>query len=106
MSYNKAYYENNKDKIKEYKQRTIEKKISNGTFDDEINKRKEYSRNYYNDNKDYFIEYNKKRKETLRNKIECECGSTISKGSLYSHRKSEKHINRIIIKQQHKLINT
>lgn len=99
MTYNKEYYENNKDKFREYKRRTLAKKKSEASIEEELNKRREYAKIYYRDNKEYFTEYNKNNKDKLKIKIQCECGSIVSKGSFYSHKKTEKHINRMIIKE-------
>ena len=71
----KEYYQNNKEKhnkkMKEYHQKNKEKV-------------KEYHKEWYNNNKEELIE---KRKQ----KITCECGSIIRKPDLPRHKKSKKH---------------
>jgi hypothetical protein len=73
MVYDKQSYQDNKDKIKEYY--------------------KNYRKQYYEQNKDTILT---KQKE----KITCECGSTINKSYISEHRKTQKHINYINSKSQ------
>jgi len=77
---NKEYYEDNKQKIKQY-------------YEDNKQKIKEYKKKYYEDNKE-------KIKEEKREKITCECGSEITRRCLARHKKSQKHINLMKIKNQ------
>jgi hypothetical protein len=67
--YNKQYQQDNKDKIKEYRE----------------------------DNKEYYQKYNKQwiedNKEKIKQKITCECGCIIRKNDISSHKKTNKHIN-------------
>jgi len=51
-------------------------------------KKKQSFKEYY----DSKPEFRKKHREQLREKIVCECGSTVSKGNIYNHRKSNKHV--------------
>ena len=69
----KEYYQDNKERFNEYKQNNKEHK-------------KEYNKNYYQDNKEH-------RKEYKKEKLICECGCEITRGSLSIHKKSSKHIN-------------
>ena len=73
----KEWYEDNKEKIleqmKEYYENNKEILL-------------EKVKEYYEDNKEVIIEKHKE-------KIECECGSWISRGCIARHRKSQKHIN-------------
>jgi hypothetical protein len=78
--YNKEYWEDNKEKIKEWRENNKEKI-------------KEYKKKYYEDNKE-------KIKEEKRKKITCECGSEITLRCLARHKKSQKHINLMKIKNQ------
>jgi len=75
---NKKYRENNKDKTKEYD------KIRNQT-----EKRQEWIKKYREENKDKVKE---KRKEKMKVKINCSCGSIISKPNYAKHCKSKKHL--------------
>ena len=75
----KQYYQNNKQKISEYKKKyNIDNK----------EKISEEKKQYYIDNKQ---ELSEKRKI----KIECECGSLVTKSIISRHRKSNKHQNYI-----------
>ncbi len=56
-------------------------------------KAKQYSKQYYNDNAD-------KMKQQKNKKINCECGSIISKSSKSRHAKTQKHINFISSQQE------
>jgi len=88
QEYKKEYDNNNKDKIKEYRNNFKEK-------------RREYDKDYYNNNKDkikeyhkeYYKEYYNENKDKIKQKITCECGCIIRKGDISSHKKTNKHIN-------------
>jgi len=69
--YQKEYYKNNIEKIKEY-------------YDKNRKKRNEYEK-----------EYRKNNKEKIKEKIICECGCKISKNNLSRHLKSKKHLKLI-----------
>ena len=61
---------------------------------------KEKSKEYYEKNKEqlkeHMKEYYEKNKERKKEKVECEiCKSIISKGALYLHKKSKKHIKNL-----------
>jgi len=73
----KEYYENNSERIKEYN------KEYNKNNSERIKER----------NKEYKKNNSERIKERLKEQVECEiCKSHISKGSLYLHKKSKKHI--------------
>ena len=65
--------------------------------------RKEYMKRYREENKEYLTKYNKLYHKhnriainrSARIKIQCECGSMISKTVINRHRKTAKHINNI-----------
>ena len=81
-SYKKKYYENNKDAIRlRDKQRREEHRV-------EISERMKL---YYEANKDKLKERRKKRRDENTKKVECECGSIVSKGNLTTHKKTAKH---------------
>jgi len=73
----KEYYQANKEKIKEYYQDNKEKLREKQKIYDYLNKES----------------IKEKRKEYYKNKIVCECGSTIRKDSKNRHLKSKKHQN-------------
>ena len=87
----KLYYEDNKQKIAERKKIYHEKNKS------EIIKKKKI---HYEKNKQKISKYQKKyyekNKEKLTEKIECICGSTISRSSKYNHERSNKHKNFLV----------
>ena len=83
MVYDKQYYQDNKDKIKEHQKQYRERNK------DKIKEyKKEYSKQYYEQNKDTIL-------TKLKEKITCECGSTINKSEIARHRRSKKHIHYI-----------
>jgi len=41
--------------------------------------------------KEYFVEYYKTHREYYREKLECECGASVSRDNLIRHYKSKKH---------------
>ena len=107
----KEYYEDNKDKIKEY-QKEYHKGYQKKYYNDNEEKIKEYYKEYYNDNKEKikkqtkeYREQNKEKikeknkkyyndnKEKINQKITCECGSTFKKSDKKRHEQSKKHIN-------------
>ena len=91
---NKEYYEANREQInlkhKEYRQENLEETRERG-------------RNYHQENKDRINEKKKKIYELNREqislkrkeKITCECGEEVSKGSLCTHRKTKKHLDNL-----------
>ena len=83
----KEWYEVNKEKIlenqKEYKEANKEAILENQKEYYEANKEKI---------KEQKKEYYQKNKEKMAEKITCECGATISRGSKSGHLKSSKHI--------------
>lgn len=103
----KQYYEQNKQQInnkkKQYYQNNKEDILKNVKEYRENNKNsiKEYKKEYYKNNLEYFKEYRKERyennKEQLSQKIQCECGDIVSKGSLSRHKKRQVHINKLTI---------
>jgi hypothetical protein len=80
--YQKEYRENNKEKSKEYRENNKDKNKEYQKEYRENNKEKikEYREEYYTDNKD-----------KLNEKVECECGSIVSRFNLTRHKKSNKH---------------
>jgi len=82
------------EKIEENKAKTAEYYANNK------DKMKENAAEYYANNKDTIIanaaEYHQKNKEQIKarktEKIECICGSIISKGNISKHKKAKKHI--------------
>jgi len=56
-------------------------------YPDEYTGRSMYFHNYYENNKIRII-------ESMMTKVQCECGELILKGSLSTHKKTMKHINR------------
>jgi hypothetical protein len=103
--YRRQYYQDNKEKINEihrqYYQENKEKFAENQRQYQQENKEKiaEIRRQYQQENKEKFAEYNRqyyqdnKEKISKKNKekITCECGSTITKSSILKHRRSKKH---------------
>ena len=87
---NKKYAEKNEEKLKEYK-KVYSKKNKN--------KMKEYYKNYVKNNKDKIIEkskrYREKNKliiqEKRKEKINCICGSCVTKGNIKKHLTTKKH---------------
>ena len=78
--YRKQDRENNKEKLDENSKRFREE---NPEY------MKEYNQNYYQENKDYYKEHQQKYKE----KITCECGKVITRGSISRHCRTKKHQN-------------
>jgi len=91
----KQYYEDNKEKLKEYNKeyREDNKEKIKEYLENNKGKIKEYKKKYYEDNKG-------KLNERKLEKIKCECGSQISRSCLSRHKKSQKHINLMKIKNQ------
>jgi len=89
----KEYQQKNKVKIKEYKK---------GYYEKNKELRKICDKEYRKNNKDKIKEYREKNRESFRKKanekITCECGSTINRGNLSTHRKTKKHIK--LLEQQ------
>ena len=81
-------------------------------YQDNIEELKEQKRRYYNDNKEQLLEQKKryykdnkyKIKERNKEKINCVCGSVISKSNIAIHRKSLKHKEHIEIKIERNII--
>ncbi len=81
------WYEENKDKIKEYNEENKDKI-------------KQYQQNYYEENKDKLLcrtnKYNEENKDKIKEKqlqkVKCDCGCVVSKINLSTHKKSPKHI--------------
>ena len=80
QEYDKEYRENNKDKIKEYR-------------DNNKDKKKEYMKEYTDNNKEKIKEYRENNKEK---KITCVCGRTISFQEKTRHERSKIHQNFIM----------
>ena len=75
----KEYYEDNKEKIKEYYKEW---------YDDNKEKIKEYQKEYYEDNKE---KINQQNKERVKQKITCICGSIYRKKDKNRHEQTNKH---------------
>lgn len=64
-------------------------------YEDHKEELQEKGRKYNEENKEkrkeYGIIYYQKRKDDLKQKIECECGSIVSKYNMSAHRKTKKH---------------
>ena len=91
QEYKKVYYEQNKDKIKE-----INKQYREQNKDKIKEQIQEYKKVYYEQNKDKIKEINKQyreqNKDKINEKIICECGCEIIKRNLQKHKKSKKHL--------------
>jgi len=77
--------------------------------------KKNWSKRYYDNNKEHILEVRKewydRNKETIKEKrnekIKCDCGLMIRKGSQYEHYKTIKHQEHLtFIENQKKLINS
>jgi DNA repair exonuclease SbcCD ATPase subunit len=84
--YQKEYKEQNIDKIKEYKKEY---------YENNLKKAKEQMKQYRENNVDKIKEkkkqYYEKNVDKLKEKINCDCGSCITKTQLLRHYKSKKH---------------
>ena len=80
--YKKQYREDNKDKLDENTKRFREE---NPDY------MKEYNQKYYQEKKDYFKEYRENNRDKYKEKIKCECGKVITRGSISRHCKTKKH---------------
>jgi hypothetical protein len=100
---NKEYYDDNKEKILKQKNEYYQKNKENYKEYYEKNKEKikerinEYNKKYYQKKKEYMKEYYECNKEKLneqkKEKMICECGSTIRIDNKPRHNKTKKHIN-------------
>lgn len=90
IAFQKKYRKENKQKLYDYEQRPERRKKKNerAAIYRENNREELRKRNKIQDQKRAA-----KRKIERAVKIECECGSLISKGNLSTHKKSKKHIN-------------
>ena len=92
------WYEDNKDKIKEYQEANKEHKKEYNKEYSTKNKehKKEYNKEYSTKNKDMIKErkqeYRTNNKHKIKEKITCECGCEVSRGNLSTHKKTKKHI--------------
>ena len=94
----------------EYRQDNKEKEAERGAKYRSENKEKlcEYRANYYQNNKEKIKEkitkyrqVNKEKiKEKLSEKVQCECGSEVTKNSLSRHKKTKKHQNYLLTLKQ------
>jgi hypothetical protein len=71
--YKKQYREDNKEKLDENSKRFREE---NPDY------MKEYNQKYYQEKKDYFKEYRENNRDKYKEKIKCECGKVITRGSI------------------------
>ena len=62
--------------------------------------KKEYSDNHKEESKEYFKQRYQEHKEKISAKdkeiVECECGQSITKGNLPRHKKTKKHLDKLI----------
>eukprot|EP00960_Hanusia_phi_P054131 762551-Hanusia_phi.AAC.2 len=86
----KEYYANNKNKIKQYRSENKDKitEKMRQYRDDNKGKIAEQKKEWYENNKEKIAE---RGKQWYKEKIECECGSTVGRGDLNRHRKTKKH---------------
>jgi len=63
-----------------------------------IDKIKERDKEYRVKNADKLKEYRVKNADKLKEKIECECGAVVNKSSLAPHRKTDKHFQKLELK--------
>tara|TARA_R110002153_G_C13129987_1_gene479811 strand:+ start:176 stop:760 length:585 start_codon:yes stop_codon:yes gene_type:complete len=90
----KEYNKENKEKIDEYQKEWLKKNKE---------RNKETKKVYWEENKEYFkekrkewLEKNKNYKEKRKEKITCECGAIIRRDSLTRHKRTKKHLDKII----------
>jgi hypothetical protein len=97
--YDKEYYENNKNRIKE-----VKKKYRDNNLDKtkevkkkyyEINKNKilDKMKEYYKINKTKMKECYETNKNEINDKIVCDCGCFINRSHISRHKKTQKHLN-------------
>lgn len=101
------WYQENKEEVRKksqeyYAQNTdhIKQRVKNYALAHKDEK-KIYSRNYSQENQDHIREYQRQYRESHENEISsqrseqvlCECGSSVSKRNMSTHRKSDKHRN-------------
>ena len=88
------WYQDNKERIleqkKEYHQ--INKEQKKEYYQDNKERLSEYKKEYYINNKEYILA----RRKT---KVKCDCGSEVAKKSLWGHKKTTKHINKMNLLQ-------
>jgi hypothetical protein len=95
--YNKQYYEDNKENLKEKKKINDKQYYDNNKekkkqyYEDNKQLKKQYHKQYYEKNKDKAKQYNKE-------KITCECGYVMNRSSLSKHKLTKKHNNKMNIK--------
>ena len=90
----KEYYKNNLEKIKEYYKNNLEKIKEYRENNKE--KIKEYRENNKEKIKEKQKEYRQNNKEKIKEKITCECGAIVSRKNLLAHKRTKKHLNKII----------
>lgn len=95
----KEWYQDNKEKLNEYRKINKEKIAIRRKKYREDNK--EQIQKYREDNKEQKQKYYQSNKEKIaikkKEKIKCECGIEIQKNSIYKHIKSKKHIQKMKI---------
>ena len=108
IEHQKIYCNKNVNKIKDYREKTKEHRHQR--YVDNIEKNREIRRNYYYANKEELLkqqqDYRNKNKQKIKDyfnrnkvvisknrtqKIQCPCGSTISKGDKQKHFRTKKH---------------
>ena len=94
----KEWYIQNADKIKEYNIQNADKKkdYRKEYWIENADKLKEINKQYRIENadkiKDYKKEYRIENAEKLKEKVECDCGSIVTKVNLSTHYKTQKHV--------------
>ena len=76
----KEYKKNNREVIAEY-----QKEYQKEYRENNIEVIAEYRKENYENNREVYL-------EKAREKVKCECGSSINKSSIYQHKKTKKHI--------------
>jgi hypothetical protein len=89
-NYYKQYYEDNKETITEY-----QKEWKNDNKETITEYQKEWRKDNKETIKEYKKQYNKDNKEKISTKksekIQCECGSMLTRGGMARHKRSQKH---------------
>ncbi len=90
---NKEWYEDNKDKVKQYYEEYRKANIDKikQTDKEYYQANKDKRKQYYQDNKDKVKQYYQANKDKMNIKVNCECGSRYIKRNMTMHVKSKKH---------------
>ncbi len=83
--------------ITDDQKREIEKIRNQNYYEENKDKLKEYIQNYYEANKDKILEYHQNyyevNKDRINEKVNCDCGCEVSRTNLLRHQKSKRHLN-------------